>query len=103
GLAITLVDDDLNVAHNAVDHTTVQVQDLTSGQMETVTLTETGIDSGKYTTIVLTAYYDGTTPPPAAHILRVKGGDALKVTYMDALDGFGLTNQVRTSNSKIQV
>ncbi len=102
GLAITLVDDDLNLNHGAADHTTVQVQDITSGQTLPVTLNETGNDTGKFTSIVATVFDDGTTSGTPT-ILKVKGGDRLAVTYTDALDGFGLPNQVRTGTSKIQV
>jgi len=85
GIFVTLADGDANTVSNSAQTVSVVVRNLSRGDLETLTLTETGPNTGVFRNLValpssLTmgiGQQDGT--------LNVAPGDLLSVTYTDAV------------------
>lgn len=82
---VLLTDNDANLDTGAVDTVSVVVEDLNTGDYETIVLTELGADSGMFL---------NTAPLPSSislglsvedGILYVAAGDTLSVTYTDPI------------------
>lgn len=91
---LTLMDMDLNNNHEAVDTFSVTVT-TTSGDSETLNLTETGVNTGVFTnSIVLSS----SSPTSENGTLEASNGDTITATYTDVDDGIGNT-VVKTANA----
>ena len=80
---IQVADEDLNLRTSTVDTARVRVTNPRTGQTVTLTLTETGPDTG-----VFTATLDTGAPPQG---LDIASGDDLALAYDDALTATGRT------------
>ncbi|MEM0986519.1 MAG: DUF11 domain-containing protein [Pseudomonadota bacterium] len=83
-----VTDADLNLRTAVVDDVTIEVVNQTTGETETVTLTETGPDTGIFRGTLATS----TTPGPGTDntgTMAVQSGETLSATYTDALDANG--------------
>jgi hypothetical protein len=90
---IGLTDCDRNFDPNVVDTTLVRVTSTTEPDGEMVQLTEIAADAGVFM---------GSLPLQAADgpgVLRVADGDLVAVSYLDANDGAGRQNIVRTDTA----
>ena len=83
---IKVADADLNPDGGTAQTVDVTVT-TTTGDSETVTLTETGADTGVFTGQLSTAY--GTSATGGDNTLQAQGSDTVTVTYTDALDSAG--------------
>jgi uncharacterized repeat protein (TIGR01451 family) len=96
---LKVIDADLNSIASQVQTTSVQVESP-SGDLETVTLTETGADTGIFTGPLL------TLDDPESDddgVLQVSPTEIVTVTYIDAADGSTptpLKNQGRTDTAR---
>ncbi len=93
--AMQVVDCDLNLSAIAIDTVNVTLASTSEAGGETVTLTETAIDS---------AIFEGSIPLSTTNgvgILLIGSGDLLTATYTDVSDGLGGTNLVRTDTATI--
>ena len=84
-LTFTVTDLDINLDSGAIDTSVVLVTSSTETQAELVTVTETDVNSSKFTGSIATA----AGAAQADGILQIKNGDTLTVTYEDADDGTG--------------
>ena len=94
---VKVTDADLNLSSSALDTATVTIT-VPSGDTETYTLTETGIDTGIFVGEVITT--DGSFASDG--ILQILPAEIITVTYIDAADETAptpLTNQVRTDTA----
>lgn len=92
---VKVTDADQN--HNTLSRQTVNVTLTTSsGDTETITLTETGDDAGVFTGYILSA----CGPAASDGILQVVSG-SIAVTYTDAVDADGNTYQPRTDAAAV--
>ncbi len=84
-LGFRVSDLDLNRNPNAIDTAVLRVTSSSETTPELVTVTETGINSSRFTGTLQ------TTPnaPAADGTLSVKHGDTITVTYLDSDDGTG--------------
>jgi len=84
-LGLTVTDLDMNLSPSVVDTLQVTVSSTTETSPETVTLTETGPNTSKFTgSIVVTS----GAPAPDGKI-EVNNADIISVTYQDQNDGTG--------------
>ena len=89
---VKVTDGDQN--YNSLSKQTVPVTFIaTGGDLETITLTETGNDTGVFTGYILSA--SATGPVVSDGILQVVSG-SISVTYTDVVDADGNTYQPRT-------
>lgn len=96
---LKVIDADLNSAATTVQTVTVSMS-APSGDTQTVTLTETGVNTGIFTGPLLTS--DGL-PVAADGILQVTPIEIITVTYIDGADGttpVPLQNQTRTDTAR---
>jgi len=92
---VRVVDCDLNTDDNVIETVSINVSSTSEGGGESVLLTETGAQ---------TATFSGTIPlstTNSAGVLQVADGDTITATYIDADDGQGGTNVVRTANAAV--
>jgi hypothetical protein len=87
-LPLSLTDLDLNVSPTTVDSVTVTVTSSTEILPETVILTETGVNTSRFSGSIATS---AGAPSAGDGILQVADGDVLTVTYQDSDDGTGAT------------
>ncbi|WP_405250311.1 beta strand repeat-containing protein [Dokdonia sp. Asnod3-C12] len=87
-LNIIVTDNDLNLDITSVDSIDVVVINDQTGETETITLTETGVDTGVFEGTVNTVFGDiaGTDNDG---IFNTQAGDTVTVTYDDELDSNG--------------
>jgi uncharacterized repeat protein (TIGR01451 family) len=81
---IRLVDSDQNVDYQAIDYAFVTVSDTTSGDSETIRLTETGLNTGVFAGYVLTGR--GATVTDDC-VLQSAARSSMQVAYTDPADG----------------
>ncbi len=84
-ISIEVTDIDLNVSPNQVDTAVVTVSSTTETTPETVVLTETGLNTSRFTGGIQTAV--GAPLPDGT--IQVADGDIVTVTYRDGSDGTG--------------
>ncbi len=93
GLRIEVADSDLNVSFTTAETASATVTNNTNGDVETVTLTETGINTG-----IFRATPPATTGSGSATsgdgTVQVSAHDAITVSYNDVLDASGGTTLV---------
>src|SRR5262249_20263105 len=77
----------------------VQVRDSRTNAVETVSLTETGPDTGRFEGTLQTAY--GEAEIPGNGRLEVKGDDVLTATYTDAISATGQADIPRTLTATV--
>ena len=87
---VTLTNAAANSSSNSVQTTTVVVQDITSGDYEAITLTETGTNTGVFTSAALTTSTTGGLGPNDS-TLHVVAGDSLLISYTDPTYGSSST------------
>ena len=80
---IRLTDTDQNLDYQVIDYATVTVSDASSGDTETIRLTETGPDTGVFTAYVPTA---GAAAVPGDCILQGSPQSTVVVSYTDPAD-----------------
>ncbi|MFQ5461077.1 MAG: S8 family serine peptidase [Phycisphaerae bacterium] len=93
--AMQVIDCDLNLSMIAVDTVDVTLASTTEPAGETVTLTETAIDS---------AVFEGSIPlstTDGVGIVQIGSGDLITATYVDANDGLGGINVTVTDTATI--
>ena len=88
---VTLTNTAANTSSNTVDTATVVVQDTTSGDYETITLAETGTNTGVFTFAggLPTSTTGGLNPNDGT--LNVAAGDSLLINYTDPTYGSSST------------
>ena len=87
-ITITVVDQDLNTSAGSAQTTTVEVDNDITGENETVTLTETGNDTGIFVGTLATQF--GTTAGTNDDgVMDCDGGHTFTITYSDANDANG--------------
>ncbi|HEX6851027.1 MAG TPA: hypothetical protein VF139_06435, partial [Candidatus Polarisedimenticolaceae bacterium] len=85
-LPLKLTDLGLNASPTAVDTVQISLTSTTQTTPEIVTLTETGVNTSRFTGSIPTA---PGAPVPGDGVLQVAGGDILTASYQDADDGTG--------------
>ncbi|NJN64619.1 MAG: hypothetical protein HC882_06885, partial [Acidobacteria bacterium] len=90
---ITLRVTDANVGQPSIS---VRVWSLSEPLAETVVLSETAPDSGRYSGTIVTT---SGAPANGDGLLSIANGDTLNVEYVDADDGAGGVNQVRLDDA----
>ena len=80
---IRLVDTDQNLDYQVIDYATVTVTDASTGDAETIRLTETGPDTGVFTGYVPTA---GAAAVPGDCVLQGSPQSTIAVSYTDPAD-----------------
>jgi uncharacterized repeat protein (TIGR01451 family) len=86
-ITITVTDSDLNTNPATTQTTTVTVNNPTTGESETVTLTETGVNTGIFSGTLSTS--EGSVPDPTVGVLAVAKDDVVTSTYNDAISNNG--------------
>lgn len=82
-LTITINDPDLNISASSSEAFTIVVTNVSTSETESVSLTETGPDTGIFSNTLITAY--GTTADGNNNgILKVFAGNTIRSTYQDA-------------------
>jgi|GEM_PF-2805912 len=94
-ITITTTDADLNTDATTAQTVSVQVKNNATGEIETVTLTETGINTGIFSG-TLGSTNNGTAGANNSGDLNVASGNTVTVTYTDALTATGAVNQTAT-------
>lgn len=89
-LGIEVTDSDPNTRATAVDTLTVTVTNATSGEIELVTLTETGINTGIFRNTLATSISTGGANND--HTLHMARGDNIRVDYTDPIFGGAFDN-----------
>ena len=98
-LALLVTDADLNSLSGIIETVLVSVRNNVTGEMEAVTLTETGANTGIFTGSVPTIF--GTVAGPNNNgALSTQATDTITVTYNDALTAAG-TAVARTANDTV--
>jgi len=96
-ITVTVVDADLNTAFSTAQIVAVAVTN--GAHSETLTLTETGINSDQFTGTISTVFSLGATSNDG--IVQAQAGDALLFTYADALDALGTGPNDRTDQNDV--
>jgi hypothetical protein len=92
---LRVVDCDLNTDDNTIQTVSVTVDSTTEPGGETVLLTETGPASATFTNTITLSESD------AAGVLHVADGDTVTAEYIDADDGLGGVNVVKTDQANV--
>lgn len=95
-LFLKVVDDDQNTLLGTAETVTVSLT-APSGDIETVVLTETGLDTGTFTGSIITAQ---SAPVANSGILQTLPIEFITATYRDAADALYNLNQNRTDTIK---
>ncbi len=86
--------DDADQNYNITTRQTLTVSlSTTNGDSVTVTLMETGVNTGVFTGMILTTY---GSPVTGNNILEISTGETITVTYLDRIDASNNLNQYRT-------
>jgi hypothetical protein len=88
-ITITVTDADLNTSAAAINTHSITVVNLATGESESLTLTETGVNTGIFTAN-LNTMYGATAGPNNDAVMRVQGGDTVRATYNDAVNNAGI-------------
>ncbi|WP_417525656.1 beta strand repeat-containing protein [Marinovum sp.] len=98
GVEVTVSDADLDTDPALAETLTVTVENTRTGELETLTLTETGPATGVFSAKLPTL--DATTTGPDDNgTLNVQAGDSLVSTYLDAADAGGAPATVTATTS----
>ena len=92
---IEVADRGLDTDGTLIETTVISIASDSEPAGEAVVLTETRTDSGLFAGTI------GLSPTGGAGVLRVSEGDTVTATYVDAYDGQGGTNIVRTATALI--
>jgi hypothetical protein len=95
-LPIRVTDLDVNLSPSVVDTIHVSVASTTETSPETITLTETGVNTSQFTGSIQTI----GGAPASDGTLQVAGGDLVSVSYRDADDGTG-TPAISTASATV--
>ncbi len=87
-LSITVTDGDLNVNVGVAETIIVAVTNDATGEIENITLTETGVNTGVFSATVATVY-GATAGTDDDGVFNTKTTDTVAVTYDDNLDADG--------------
>jgi large repetitive protein len=98
-LALSVTDADLNSLSGIIETVLVSVRNNVTGEMESVTLTETGANTGIFTGSVATTF-GAVVGPNNNGVLSTQATDTVTVTYNDALTAAG-TAVARTANDVV--
>jgi len=93
--AIRVIDCDLNTDDNVVETVSVTINSTTEAGGESVLLTESGPQTADFRGTINLATTNGSG------VLQVAHGDTVTATYVDADDGQGGINVVRTSTAEV--
>jgi uncharacterized repeat protein (TIGR01451 family) len=96
----TLIDADLNTSTTVPQTRTLYAVDTVNHDREPILFTETGANTGIFTGSIATVYGAASDGNANGHI-ATKTGDSLCITYTDAADSAGNTNQLRTWWTKV--
>ncbi len=99
-LTVTVGDADLNIIAGVAESVVVDVLNDITGELEQITLTETGVNSGLFVGSLATAAGAGGTNNDA--ILQLQNGDTVTASYNDQLDSAG-NSVVRTDTGAVAV
>ncbi len=83
GIYVAVNDPDENENHSAQESVNVTVSDATTGDSETLTLTETGNDTGVFRNTTALPSNDNATGAPGNGILETQAGNTIKASYTD--------------------
>jgi uncharacterized repeat protein (TIGR01451 family) len=83
-IQITITDNDLNRDTTVAESYSIRDSSVTTGEVETITVTETGIKTGIFT-VKLPTQFGLTAGTSNDGIFSVKNGDSLRVTYRDTM------------------
>jgi len=97
---VKVTDMDMNVKSGAADTLSVTLSS-SSGDAETPTLTETGVNTGIFTGSINSKLL--ATPIQNNGTVDVKSGDTVTSTYVDARDATNKLNQLRTASITLGV
>ena len=99
-IAVSLTDSDIGDGTRVSGAASVSAtaRNTTTGETETVTLTENPAGSGTFTVSVATAYDDGTSPTSGNGTLGIKPGDVVVIEYSDPLNSSGGASTITSSN-----
>jgi large repetitive protein len=98
-LALSVTDADLNSLPTIVETMLVSVKNNISGEIETVTLTETGVNTGIFTGSLATTF-GAIAGANDSGTLNTQAADTITVTYNDALSSTG-TAVARTATDTV--
>lgn len=87
-ITVTVTDQDLNTNAAAAQTHSIAVINQATGESETLTLTETGPNTGVFTAVLATIF-GSTAGPNNDGNLVVQGGDTVRATYNDAVNNAG--------------
>tara|TARA_R110002012_G_scaffold311141_1_gene520411 strand:- start:2418 stop:5834 length:3417 start_codon:yes stop_codon:yes gene_type:complete len=99
-LDIVVTDNDLNEDSLTIETIEVVVVNDVTGESETITLTETGIDTGVFTGDVDTEY-GVTAGTDNDGIFNTQSGDTVTVTYDDEFDAIGANPDAITDTNTV--
>ena len=99
-LDIVVTDNDLNENPLTVETIEVVVINDVTGESETITLTETGVDTGVFTGTVETEY-GVTAGTDNDGIFNTQSGDTVTVTYDDEFDAIGSDPEAITDTNTV--
>jgi uncharacterized repeat protein (TIGR01451 family) len=100
-LYYTLIDEDLNTSATSVQTFTDSVFNIRTGEWEFVSFTETGVNTGIFTG-KRASVYGASSNGNNNGTIACRPNDTLRITYLDAIDSAGNTNQVRTWNTVVR-
>ncbi|MDD2727968.1 Ig-like domain-containing protein, partial [Malikia sp.] len=90
-LYLQVTDGDQNLSSGAMDTLTVKVSNITTSEIETVTLTETGVNSGIFRGTLASSSASAQASNNSG-TLKTVSGDSLKVEYTDPITGSSSDN-----------
>jgi uncharacterized delta-60 repeat protein len=99
-VTVTVNDADVNTDAASAQSLNVQVKNNATNEVETVTLTETGSNTGVFTGTLATAAANAAGASDSGS-LNVAGGNTLVATYSDALTAAGAINQAATDSKVV--
>jgi len=86
----------LNVSITVKETATVTINNVTGGDVEVVTLTETGLNTGKFR--IVPPVPTSSAGTSGDNVLQVSPQDDITITYVDVLDAIGgVTNDVAST------
>ncbi len=89
-VSCSVSDSDLNISPSAADTVTVNATNLSTGEIEIVTLVETGVDTGIFTGVLPSVYFDGNGTSNGT--IQIKAGQTVRFSYSDMLNASGGTS-----------
>ncbi len=96
GIYVTVKDPDENKNHSTQESVNVTVSDATTGDSETLTLTETGNSTGIFRNTTALPSSSNATGTPGNGILETQPGHTIKVSYTDPDDSADKSSDTAT-------